>query len=104
MSLFHKSCSTCYTPAAPAPNPDPRRWTITGIKQFANGYVLLVKYHDATNLEGLKAMVYRGKFDRERAMREGLDPHFTDSPKSPVARFRPDEEGLKWALELARSL
>jgi len=30
-----------------------------------------------------------------------LDPHFTDAHDSPIARFRPDDEGIEMAKALA---
>lgn len=91
-------CSTNY--AAPAPNPDPSRWQLTWVKEYKGAYVLKVRYLDCTNFEGEKIMVFRGKFDIEM-MGKPLDPHFTESPSSPVARFKPDGEGMKLALMLA---
>lgn len=102
MSLFG-NCSTNYvinTPA-PAPNPNPERWELLDVMHFKHGYVLVIKYLDCTNFEGVKCMVYRGSYGLRPV---SLDPHFTDDPKSPIARFRPDEEGLKMAMEFADSL
>ena len=99
MSLF-KSCGTGYTVGAPAPNPDPKRWNLLDHWPFKNGYVLRVHYFDATNFEGIKVMVYRGGYSG----RKSLDPHFQPGPASPIARFRPDEEGIEMAKKLAASL
>ncbi len=95
-----KSCGSGYVPTGPAPNPNPSRWTLLNVDQFDHGYVLTVRYHDCTNWEGVKVMVYRGKYVHQGQ----LDPHFTSSPDSPVARFKPDVEGLTWARSLAKSL
>lgn len=63
--------------------------------QFANAHVLLVRYLDCTNYEGEKLMVFRGQYKP----RKRLDPHFTQGPTSPIARFRPDkrrsEDGVR---------
>ena len=99
LSLFGR-CTTGYTPSAPAPNPDPKRWQLLDVKRFDNAHVLTVRYLDCTNFEGIKVMVFRGKY----APRTTLDPHFSDKPDSPIARFRPDTEGLAMAVALARSL
>jgi len=62
--------------------------------------VLRVRYLDCTNFEGIKVMVYRGHC----VLRGGsLDPHFSNDPGSPVARFRPDEDGIAMAKALAQS-
>ena len=88
---------------APAPNPDPRRWTLLRVHRRKRAYVLVVRYHDCTNFEGVKVMVYRGRFPGIEAL-TSLDPHFADDASSPIARFRPDAEGLIMALELAERL
>jgi hypothetical protein len=46
-------------------------------------------------------MVYRGKYSRQTLER---DPHFREGEDSPVARFRPDEEGWRMAIGLAATL
>src|SRR4051812_16225017 len=95
------SCGTNYTFNAPAPNPDPSRWELIKEWQGKGGYVLLVRYLDATNFEGLKVMVYRGKRPKRLIL---LDPHFADDKTSPIARFRPDAEGIALARLLAEAL
>jgi hypothetical protein len=101
LSLF-KSCGTRYTPAAPAPNPRPDRWSLLDRWDYRHGYVLRVHYLDATNFEGVKVLVYRGAFLNRRSRL--LDPHFTPDADSPVARFRPDDDGIAMAKALAKSL
>ena len=96
-----KNCSTNYsTTPAPAPNPRPDRWTLLEKAEYEGGYALRVRYHDCTNFEGMKVMVYRGKY----TPRYSLDPHFCDGVGSPVARFRPDKEGWDAACAFASSL
>jgi len=89
-----KSCSTNYT--APAPNPSPSRWTMITKVQLDNAYVLKVRYHDCNNFEGVKIMVYKGQY-KPRAV---LDPHFEDTTCSPIARFKPTDEGWRLAVDL----
>jgi len=66
-------CQTVYvspTVATNPPNPDPKRWEIVSVYEYPAAYVLLVSYLDCTTYEGLKVMVYRGKFQgRERQRR-----------------------------------
>jgi hypothetical protein len=100
LSLFNRSCRSGYTPSAPAPNPDPRRWQLLDVKQFDHAHVLTVRYLDCTNFEGIKVMVFRGRY----APREAMDPHFSDEADSPIARFRPDADGVAMAVALAKSL
>jgi hypothetical protein len=98
-----KNCSSGYTiPAAPAPNPDPSRFRVLKIWNYNHGYVLKVEYLDATNFEGVKIMVYKGKCPSGLNFMK-LDPHFSEDDLSPVARFRPDDEGITMARDLAAS-
>lgn len=95
---------TCFTNReAPAPNPDPKRWFIMSAEQFEHAHVLTVKYLDATNFEGIKVMVYLGKFPGLEALGE-LDPHFAESGYTPIARFRPTPEGIAMARAFAGCL
>jgi len=98
MRLGFGRCSTNY--AAPAPNPDPSRWELIWVKQFKAAHVLMVRYLDCTNFEGIKIMVFRGQY----VSRERLDPHFSKDRSSPIARFRPDDEGVGLAEALAVAL
>lgn len=82
----------------PAPNPDPSRWKLINKVEFENSYVLMVRYLDCMNFEGVKIMVYRGKYQ----YRDELDPHFEDSEMSPIARFKPTE--YEWAVDFASKL
>lgn len=79
------------------PNPDPLNWTILEMKQFRNAYVLKVRYPNCSNFEGIKIMVYKGVFKPT----EFLDPHFFEDENSPIARFKPNKEGIKLAFDLA---
>lgn len=105
LSPFSKCSGGYYAtiPSAPAPNPNPGRWTLLEVYEYTNAYVLMVRYHDATNFEGVKVMIYKGKF-RGLKKKDKLDPHFSEDNNSPIARFRPDVEGVKLAKELAKSL
>jgi len=96
---------SCYTnpsdPVAVAPNPSPTRWVLLRDVTFPHATVLKVKYLDCTNFEGIKVMVYEGRF---RPSYE-LDPHFFEyDANSPIARFRPDKKGWSLALGLAKHI
>ena len=95
---FSRSC--CTNTQAPAPNPSPERWEMLEKTVFENSYALKVRYFDATNFEGIKVMVFRGKYIH----RDYLDPHFENTISAPVARFRPDYEGWNFAVEMAKML
>ena len=96
-------CSTRYYPAevvTSAPNPRKDRWRLLEGCLLQNSYVLKVKYLDCTNFEGVKIMVFTGKYTDK----DEMDPHFADDDPSLIARFRPDAQGWALALELARKL
>jgi hypothetical protein len=103
MGMFsQKNCITnCSTAPSPAPNPDPRRWKILNIYQYDHAYVLKVRYLDCTNFEGVKVMVFKGRFYGPPTE---LDPHFSRNNNSPVARYKPNNEGLELARDLASRL
>lgn len=96
--LLSNRCSTNRSASAP----DPSRYELADYWIRRNSYVLKVRYLDATNFEGMKIMVYKGEIPARLPAR--LDPHFSGEPSSPIARFRPDAEGLSLALKLAESL
>ena len=98
MPIGIKSCSL--EPLKPAGNPNPDRWELIKKVEFKNAYVLKVRYFDATNFEGIKISVYKGKYKK----RLYLDPHFDETGKSPFARLKPTVEGWNTALKLAESL
>ena len=102
------SCSCSTQPEQPTsaeqpPNPNPKRFSIVSVTFYSNAYVLLVNYPDCTTYEGNKLIVFRGKFPGVENI-QWLDPHFFRDHKSPVARFRPDEEGRYLAAIIARQL
>lgn len=94
-----RRCSTNYTDSPQAVAPDPKNWTLLDKVQFENAHVLRVQYPNCTNFEGIKIMVFVGKF-RSRLI---LDPHFDESKSSPIARFKPTKEGWELALQFAKN-
>lgn len=102
MGMPGPCCQTNYTPNAPAPNPDPKRWALLDVVEFPHAHVLKVRYYDATNFEGVKVMVYEGEYPGY--VKGSLDPHFAESGASPIARFRPDERGWQLACLFAEGL
>lgn len=93
-----RHCSVSYP--APAPNPSPSRWELMERVVYDNSYLLKVRYLDCTNYEGVKLLVFAGKY-RERLV---LDPHFAEGSDSPIARFKPDEIGWRLALRFTEDL
>jgi hypothetical protein len=87
--------------------PDPRRFEILRGFNVANKdttwAILEVYYPDCTNYEGRKILVYKGTTTYRIRNYDKLDPHFTEGPITPFARFEPTEEGWEGALTLARA-
>jgi hypothetical protein len=87
------------------PNPKPDNYTIIRSVKIGRLLVILVKYHDCTNYEGDKVMVFRCTLDELRI--QGLiDPHFCDNKKyySPIARFEPTTAGYTNAVDFAEMI
>jgi len=86
------------------PNPDPARWELLDKYVLPKAYVLVVRYLDARNFEGVKVLVYRGEYPGDEVIQASpLDPRFSGSG-GPVARFRPTGAGALCAARLARRL
>jgi hypothetical protein len=87
-----------------APNPNPINFEILDLVQVGKNVVAEIRYPDCTNFEGVKICVYENiNFSLLSKMSE-IDPHFSESLISPIARFRPDEKGMTLAIIFARSL
>lgn len=63
-----------------------------------------INYVGCTNFEGNKICVYSGLSETELRSLTYLDPHFSKSSISPIARFKPDATGWNNACKFARSL
>ena len=95
MGMYPKHSSD-ETPAAN--QPDPARFTVEAVFQCPHAHAIKVRYHGCTTYEGLKIMVLRGTFNPHAVRR---DPHFADSPESPIARFQPTQAGWVMAMRTA---
>jgi hypothetical protein len=87
------------------PNPNPANYSIIR-SEVVNGYLIIeLKYHDCTNYEGKKIMVYECALG-DLLKQKLIDPHFCDSKKyfSPIARFEPTERGWNNACILASNI
>jgi hypothetical protein len=89
-----------------APNPDPKNFQILSSVRL-NGFLIVEAYYpDATTFEGKKIMVYRGVANVAKLLevtKQSLDPHFSEGPFSPIARFAPTREGRLLAEAMARA-
>lgn len=81
-----------------SPNPD--NFQVVEHIQGTDFHMVIAKYPDATNFEGTKVMVYKGQY-KDIAAR---DPHFYEGDESPIARFKPDPEGIGMAISLVLGL
>ena len=77
-------------------NPDPNRFKILQSCQYNDLVILKVKYFGCTNFDGVKVLVFKAK-DFMQLDSGKLDPHFCQG-LSPMARFRPDDEGISMAI------
>jgi hypothetical protein len=92
--------STCSTNCnVEAPNPDPSNWELIKQQEFVNAVVLKVKYHNCTNFEGNKILVFKKPF--ELKLNEPLDPHFAEEGDLLLARFTPTIYGWQTATWIA---
>lgn len=96
MGLFRKNCFTNSNAVAP----NPSMYKIVATECFQNSTLIVAKYTGCTNFEGKKIMVFRGNFIPSG----DLDPHFSNESDSPLARFKPTEEGLSLAREFAEKI
>jgi hypothetical protein len=87
------------------PNPDPSNFSILRSKEVGDCLVIEIKYHDCTNYEGKKIMVYKCTLD-ELMNQKLVDPHFSENKefKSPFARFEPTKDGWSIACVVANVL
>jgi len=102
--IFRTSSSSSYEePKKEKILPNPRQDNYTVIRNKVVGEFLIIelKYHDCTNYEGRKIMVY--KCTLNNLMKQKLiDPHFSNNNNyfSPIARFEPTEQGWNNACML----
>jgi hypothetical protein len=90
-------------PKLPEGNPNPYRFEILEQRLEYNFVILKVKYPDAKNYEGEKILVFHDIPYTFFVNITYLDPHFFDGKTSPVARFKPDEEGMQMAVTFCRA-
>jgi hypothetical protein len=98
LSPFKSSCFT--NSDCVAPNPNPLAYFVKKKLSFANATLLMVKYVGCTNFEGNKILVFQG----DVTPAGGLDPHFDETGESPIARFKPTDEGLALAIKFCKIL
>jgi hypothetical protein len=88
------------------PNPNPNNYTVQIIYQCGNYLVIKIKYHDSTNYEGDKILVFENCTYDDLEKQKTIDPHFSENKNfhSPIARFEPTERGWDMAVSFVRSV
>ena len=97
MGVFPKK--SCYTNKQAQP-PNPNKYRVVMTERYTNSTLVIIDYVGCSNFEGRKVMVYSGNFNPVGS----VDPHFSATGVSPIARFKPDEIGLKLARKLCSDL
>lgn len=87
-----------------APNPNPLNFKILELHQMGNSVIAKIKYPDCTNFEGIKICVFENTTNEKIKNMIEIDPHFSQNNKSPIARFKPTDYGMKLAISLAYTL
>lgn len=82
-------------------NPNPQNFHINWHESNGEYIVASVRYPDCTNYEGIKILVYKGVPLEDFLNAKALDPHFSDKGMAPIARFKPDQEGVENAMRFA---
>lgn len=100
----YKSCYTNSSPSVVAPNPNPGNYRILRATAVGSAIVVEVHYVGCTNFEGNKIMVFENCSKEQFCKLSSLDPHFSETGISPVARFKPDALGWERAIAFARTL
>jgi len=72
--------------------------------QYGKNLVIKIKYLDCVNYEGEKILLYKKTNIKDLLDQKHIDPHFSENKnfKSPFARFVPNDEGMKYAISLAK--
>lgn len=86
------------------PNPNPKNFKITRCETGRTHCVVMVRYPDCKNYEGLKVLLMPINFEEVYKLKE-LDPHFCEGDHpSPIARFEPTDKGWMMAVTMMRMI
>jgi hypothetical protein len=83
------------------PMPDPKCYAVLRSQYSQHYLVLEVQYPDCTNYEGRKILVFDCKV-LDLVRQGAIDPHFSETGFSPIARFEPTPRGWELALSLGK--
>lgn len=77
-------------------DPNPNNFIIQEIIPLPGYTIANIVYPNCTNFEGQKLILFLGEYTLQQLRKMSIDPHFLEKTEPKVvARFRPDEEGLK---------
>jgi hypothetical protein len=88
------------------PNPEPSHYDILRSEQVGRFLIIMLRYPDCTNYEGVKISVYCDCTLKQLKAQKRIDPHFAENKKyhSPIARFEPTQLGWNMARLLCVEL
>lgn len=103
-SYDNRSIGTVCREIPNLPNPNPDNYTVIKYEHIGKHLVVMIKYHDCTNYEGKKILLYKDTNITKLKGQGSIDPHFTNNSRmiSPVARFEPTTYGWDMAIKLAQ--
>lgn len=85
-----------------SPNPNPKNFVIKRIEEIGNYLWVLANYPDCPSYGGDKILIYKNMSIRRLKLYKKLDPHFSETGVTPIARFRPDSEGVILSKKFCR--
>lgn len=101
----------CGSPKYNKLNPSPYKFKIEHMETIGFHTILLVKYEDAFNYDGLKILVYKTSNEANEDLikcmfrdMKIIDPHFIENEFSPIARFVPTKSGLSMARHFCKAM
>lgn len=86
-------------PKTTFPNPDPKNFKIKKIEVIGDFTWVLVNYPNCPTFKGDKILIFKGDASRRIKLYNELDPHFSETGLTPIARFRPDSYGVTMSKE-----
>ena len=77
---------------------------IVGVHRFDNACVVVSRRYTKGDFAVVGVMVFHGSCDAFGATKHAHNPRFTRDSSSPLALFRPDDDGVRAAIRYAESL
>lgn len=87
-------------------NPNPINFKILKYEKVGKFIVVLIRYPECFNYEGLKILVFENVSTHTIKNLTSIDPHFcnSDTHPSPIARFVPNSKGWRYAISFCKSI